>query len=333
MYYKYKIKRKNKNTSKYIIIILIIVLTGFFSYRYREHLMFWKYSDHKLLVMLQASESQSDANIRLTELKKLIPIFDNFIKDNALNYEAYFFSARLHYEIGRTSLPGTFSELIINDRVKSIPAAAKTEFEKVVKYMYKGLAFLGKKQVERDYLMILAYSGFYSGYLTFDELNDIIAPIDKTSLGSDIEDARFYAFINILNGNEDTGFAVLSEKGMVDTGIDGVLFLAVVENMVGRSTNAIMNYKKVLDKTGDKRILRLVHVDLGKIYFNQGLFKESLEELNEALKVDENDSSIKIWIGQNYMALGLSDRARKIWADAFAADKNNTELKRLLGII
>ena len=332
MYYKYKVKKKNKHTFRHIIIVLILLATGFFSYRYREHLMFWKYSDNKLIVLLKAAEANEDKGIRATELKKLIPVFDEYRNTNDLTAEAFFFSARLHYAIGLTYLPGTFSELIINDHIKEISNSAKAEFEKAIKYMNKGMAFLEKQQVERDYLMILAYSCFYTGYLNPQELNNIIAPINAMELGDNIEDIRLYALLNILNKNEEAGFSLLSEKGMVETGIDGILFMAGLENMVGRSTNAIMNYKKVLSLTGDFRILKLVHVNLGKIYYSQSLFNESLEQFNAALEIDEGDISLKIWIGRNYLSLGQADRAKKTWADALATDKNNSELKKLLGV-
>jgi tetratricopeptide (TPR) repeat protein len=94
-----------------------------------------------------------------------------------------------------------------------------------------------------------------------------------------------------------------------------------------------MNFKKILGMTTDNGILKLAHANLGKIYFNQSLYKESLAHFAEALKIDDRDQILKIWIGKDYSALGDKTKARAIWTEVLTADRSNEEVKKLLGLM
>lgn len=139
--------------------------------------------------------------------------------------------------------------------------------------------------------------------------------------------------MTILNGDEKKGFDLLQSHGAILDSIQGRLFLASVEVIAMRYTNAIMNFKDALSRSDDVRVRKLIHVNLGKIYYSQSLFKESLGHFTIALKIDEKDNFSRIWIGKNYSALGYRDRARAIWSEVLTTDRSNTEVRRLLGVM
>ena len=80
-------------------------------------------------------------------------------------------------------------------------------------------------------------------------------------------------------------------------------------------------------------IIKLVHINLGKIFYNRSLYKESLYHFNQALNIDERDILLKIWIGKNYSALGYKTRAKAIWSEVLVSDSSNQEVKKLLGLM
>ena len=134
-----------------------------------------------------------------------------------------------------------------------------------------------------------------------------------------------------MNKREDYGLKFLSDYGMVKDNIQGLLLFATAERAAKKYTGAIMSYKNVLARTQEPAIQKLVRINLGKIYFNQSLFKESLDQFTLALQVDQKDTLPRIWIGKNYLAMGAKDKARAIWSEVLITDGANTEVKELLG--
>ena len=332
MYYKYKPKKRSKRILKPLAIIIVLCAIGYFTYRYREYLMFWRYSDNKLVAKLKAAENSGD---KLTEFKDLAQIFDNYRESNPLNQEAYFYSARVHYGIAAANMPWSFSEFVINnlsdDMQSALPPLSLNEFQKAIRYIRKGMALGDNKKIDHEYIMIFAYSCFYASFLNMAELNEFLSLADKSELSKNVEDARFYSLVKILENEKNEGFDFLAGNGEVDSDLRGILFQSCVESMGGQYTNAIMNYRKILDTAEDPHVLKLVRMNLGKIYYKQNLYNESLEQFVAAAKNTE-DVLPKIWAGKNYAALGQHDKAKVVWNEAIAVDKNNAELKKLLGI-
>jgi len=332
MYYKYKPKKKNKRIFKPLVIIIVLCTIGYFTNRYKEYLMFWRYSDNKLAAKLKAAENSGN---KLAELKNLVQVFDDYRESNPLNKDAYFYSARLSYDIAVASMPWSFSEFVINnfsdDMPSALPPLSLNEFQKAVKYIRKGMALGDKKEIDHKYAVIFAYSCFYTSFLDMAGLNEILSSADKDEMSKNVEDARFYSLVKILKNEKEEGFDFLTNNGSVDSDLNGILFQSCVETMAEQYTNAIMNYRKILDTTEDPQVLKLVHMSLGKIYYKQNLYNESLEQFAEASK-KTGDVLPKIWAGKAYAALGQRDKAKAVWNDALAADKNNGELKKLLGI-
>jgi len=96
-----------------------------------------------------------------------------------------------------------------------------------------------------------------------------------------------------------------------------------------RYTDAIIEFQKILKTTEDPYVQKLSYSNLGRIYYNQNLFKESLDQFNAALILGD-DVNYKIWIGKNYLAMGMKDKAKTILNEALTVNADNEEVKKLL---
>ena len=253
-------------------------------------------------------------------------LYEKQKEERMVDADLFFLSGEIHYLMGETYLPGSFSELFINDRTGEISKEAKLEFLKAIKDIKKGCA-LENDAPEDRYSFMLAKVAFYTGFYSPGDIFEMIEKTGESIKQKDVENIRFYSITNIINKREDYGLKFLSQNGMVKDNIQGLLFFATAERVAKKYTGAIVSYKDVLARTSDDSIRKLVHVNLGKIYFNQSLFRESIDQFNLALKIDEKDTTPKIWIGKNYSALGEKDKARAIWSEVLTTDGTNTEVK------
>ena len=333
MYHRYKVNKKNKKFFRLIAILLIISSVFFFGYRHRQFLFFWRYSSNKLVSRIESTNKIQDINKRRDGLVLLIKRFEHYKNENQVKPEAFFLSGKVYYFLGKTYLPASFSEMIIKNRLMEINNLSKEYFIKAIKNIKKGKALQDSDKMEIDYGMILAKSCFFSSYCNYGKINQILEEIEEPSLLKGIEDKRFYAIINILNKKIDYGLKFLNESGMINEGIQGRLFLATSYKIAEKYTGSIMKYKNIINQTSDKELLKLIHLNLGKIYYIQSLYKESLEHFNFALKFDKKDNALRIWIGKNYLAMGQKDKAKAIWTEVLTLDGANAEVKKLLGVM
>lgn len=330
MFYRYKTKRKKHKTLRFFFAAVFLAFAVYLGYRYGDYLAFWRYSDNKLLAEIDEAKSIEDAEQRLSALTKAKDSVKNYREENPLNPNSYYYTADVYYSSGAALLPGTFSELLINDRLDGIKPSAFNEFQRAVRYMRKGTALAKKEKPDDKYAIIFAKSCFYTEFLDIKTVNELLTDIDKPS---DIENVRFCSMIKILAGDVDGGFELLEENGNISSGAEGILFLAALQAKTGQYTNAIINYKKLLNSQTDDSVLKLVRMSLGRIYYKQSLYSEAMEEFSEAGKLDGTDADVGLWTGKTYASMGASDKARAVWAEALTKDKSNAELKRLLDSI
>jgi len=334
MYYRYKVKKKDRKSVKILIVLSLCLALGYAGYQNRQYLLFWKYTFNKLQTKINEAEKIKNQQQRQLTLQNLCQVFDLYKEENPIDEEAYALSARAHFLLGMAYLPGDLSELLINDAVDTINSEARKEFFNVIRDLRKVQALLDDENSGKKHILMLSQSCYLSGFLSREEIFEIIRKINPEEFTFEkVDDARFFALMHILNKNDEFGFSFLTKKGMTDEGVGGLLFLATAERIAERYTNAIMNYRTVIDKTNDDRILKLVHMNLGKIYYNQSLYTESLAHFDAVLKIDERDTFSRIWIGKNYSAMGFRDRAKAIWTEILAADRSNSEVKKLLGVM
>jgi tetratricopeptide (TPR) repeat protein len=329
MYDRYKTRRRKTGIYKAVVVLACMTVLVFLGVRYERYIAFWKYNQSKLFKEIEAAKRETNPSRKRDMLKRLADTMDQYEIEHQTDPEAFYLSGKVHYLIGETYLPADFSNLVINDGLSSIGRDSKREFVSAIRDIKKGFA-LDNAGPDEEYRIILAQSCLYSDYSSPAEIYRIIQKGGDPEKLADVENVRFYAYINIINKREDYGLALLSRRGMISDNIKGLLFYATAEKIAKKFTRAIQSYKNVLARTMDDKIQKLVHVNLGKIYFSQSLYRESLEQFNLALKNDDRDVVPKIWIGKNYSAMGEKNKARAIWSEVLTNDGTNVEVKALL---
>ena len=123
------------------------------------------------------------------------------------------------------------------------------------------------------------------------------------------------------------------EAGQIEDTVEGKLFYASLLKDAGRYTEAIMAFRNIAGESADTGVKKAALFNLGQIYFKQRLYRESLEEFESILSMDNSDLNSKIWLGRNYSAMGDRDRARAIWGEVLTVNSSNKEVKRLLELM
>lgn len=334
MYYRYKSKRTNRKVYKLLGIFFLIAGCVLVFVEFRQYIFFWKYTSQRLFQRVDSISRISDRTARQKDLVSLLKICDDYQNENQLSPEGFFIAGKAHYLMGECCAARSFSELIINNGLSySLNEKAHAEFLNAIKCINKGIVLADGGDTDPQYTILLARAIFYTGYYPNDAVWKIISKIDSFNTIRNSDDIRFIAVQCVLNGKIEKGLDILNRYGGVDDTVDGQLFLAAVYALASRSTNAIMEYKAILKKSSNSEVLKLAHMNLGKIYFGQSLYDESLNHFTNALQIDERDMQLKVWIGKSYSALGNKNRAKAIWSEVLAVDNHNEEVRKLLGFM
>ncbi|MDY6967393.1 MAG: hypothetical protein SVR08_01880 [Spirochaetota bacterium] len=332
MYSRYKVKKKNKKRYKGLLLFLILLGIIYFGFRYKKYLIFWEFTYNELEKNVEYITSLSNKEAKKNELIKIIKSYQDYKSKNKIHAKAFILLGKIHFLLGETYLPRAFSELLTRDNITLIDKKARSEFLKAIRYLRKGI-ILSDEDKNMQSLLLLAKAYFYIEYKNLKDIFSIINKIEGSISSKKKEDIKFFSIVYILNQKEESGLKLLQENTSASETIEDMLFKATALRIAKRYTNSIIEYKKILEKTSVSDIIKLVNFNLGKIYFKQSLYKESLSHLTDAYKIDNNDNSLKIWIGKNYSALGDETRAKMIWGEVVASDHTNIEAKRLLGLM
>jgi tetratricopeptide (TPR) repeat protein len=301
----------------------------YFGYKYRVYLMFWKYSTTEIETRFSRAIKTTDRDKRKELLASLEPGVMRYIEENPVSADSYNIAGELHFHLAEAQLPGTFSEMLVNDAIDKLDAESRERFVRVIREIKKAKALSGGEKLPMKYAMALARACYYTNHVSVQDIFGIIYDDGGRNLPEGIEDRRFYAFCAVMNRQEDNGIAVLKATQGNDS-LHGILFLATVQRIAKKNTESIVSFKKALDIARDNQVVKLIRSNLGKIYFQQSLFRESIAEFMEVLKLDDKDISAKIWIGKNYKSLGEKDKAKSAWNEALALDSENPEARELL---
>lgn len=330
MYYRYKAKKKNKKRYKQLFLILVfsgIILLG---YRYSQYLLFWKYTFNNLHNKVCEIENISDPRVRRERLSKLYKICKEYKGEKQVSSDAFLLSGKVSFNLGKTYFPGTFTDIIINENWENIGIRAKKEFIRCVKDIRKGISLRKDNNIGIEYILMLAKAYFYTDYRDIKAIYEIINKIEDVAALKSLSDIRFFAIINIMSMNENYGFEFLHKYGKSFDNLKGCLFLAIAYKIAKRYTSSIMEYKNILEKVSDDEIVKVVHKNLGEIYYRQTLYKESLFHYKNAYKIDRDNNLLKIGIGKNYYAMGYKSKALAIWNEVLMSDSSNMEIRGLL---
>ncbi len=331
MYYRYKVKKKKFGLTKFIVILLLIGGILYTGNRYKNYLLFWKYSYSKIDTKISEAESEKNLTLKKEKLKNLIPVLARYRDDNQTNADLFLSSGKVYTILGEAELNGSFSDIVINDRAGNTPISARNEFIKAVKLFLKGEALLDGKKMTSDYYLCYAKSCFFTNFKSINEIYFMLEKEVKPFDLSSIEDLRFYSYIMILAGKSDEGLKLLADHGKTGENLKGKFYLAASEKTAKKYTSAINSYKTILTMTKEKNELKLANYDLGKVYTAQSLFSEALVHFTAALEHDPSDLEVKLWLGKSYYSLGDVVKAKAIFNEIIAADAANAEAKKLLG--
>ncbi|MBN1531814.1 MAG: tetratricopeptide repeat protein [Spirochaetes bacterium] len=333
MYTRYKVVNKNRGIRKAIIPLLILGAVLYGGYRYRHHLQFWKYTSNKLNKKIEAAAKMKNRARRQEELQQLAGDMDRNKASNLTDADAYFNSGRVHYQLGESYLPGTFTELVINGKSTDVPPLARREFLIVLKDVKKGVSLTRKGRAGMEQAMMLAKAAYYADYMEAGEIKKILVDSGGAEDMSDPEDFRFYSILMILNKEEDRSIKLLTDHPEAVRGVQGKLFLATCEKIGRQYTNSIIHFTEVLNTTNDDDIRKLVRMNLGEIYYTQSLYQESLAQFMSASEIDGENLDIKLWLVKGYSAIGDKLKAREVLNQVLLKDKDNPEAKSLLGAL
>ncbi len=326
MYTRYKPRKKEKKFVKYIFLILAVSGLFYLGYVHRSTLMFWKYNISRLDRELLEIDKAADRQSRIRMLQNLEKACDSYKNDNPFSSEAYFSSGRVKVLLGEALMPASFNELFITDRLTEQSEGVRKCFIEAVKDIKKAAALENGRIDDRN-LMLLAKASFFAGYYTPVEIAEMLSAVKNLDLLLP-EDRRLYATIQVLGGSEARGIDVLKNTGGNDA-MD-TLFLATVYRITNKHTEAILEYKKALEKAADDEIKTLIHFNLGKIYLAQSLMMEAAKEFNDAVSIAPGKADLRVWAGKSCAALGDKAKAREHWLEALKLEPDNAEVKKLL---
>jgi tetratricopeptide (TPR) repeat protein len=332
MYYRYKSKKKDRKLLKILFFFIIAGSLTYAGYNYRSKIMFWRVSHNRFVDQINQVSAITDSAKKIEKLRQLAEDIETYKQDNSLEPDSYIYSSRIYYNLGLALSGKSFTEMYLEDLFLQISSEQKKFFTSSIKDMSKALALLDGKETELQDLFVLGKSCFFTGY---KDNAAIYSLLKNTSSGIDLlsgEDIRFYSHLCLSGGSFDEGLELLDKKGGVEDSLQGKLFKAKALQNSSKYTDAIIAFQKILKSSDDPYVQKISYSSLGRIYFSQSLYKESLEQFNAALNLGD-DVNIKIWIGKNYLALGMKDKAKASWSEVLAANGENEEAKKLLGAL
>ncbi|RPI94905.1 MAG: hypothetical protein EHM32_06235 [Spirochaetales bacterium] len=329
MYSHYKTRKRNSGLFRILGVAVVATVAVFLFINFKQYIFFWKYTQHRIASEIAIAVNTRSPEEREKLLKNIASNCEDLDGDNQLSAEAFFLAGEAHCLLGEAVMGRSFSEAVIYDGVPVVTGeAARPHFLSAIRCINKGRALSGG--MESRHSLILTKAAFYAGYYGGQQLYSVSRGIGPASALRTVDDVRFCVLMHVLAGKNEEGFGILAEHGKTSDTLEGRLFQATLYAISKQYTSAILNYQEVLRKTSDSTVLKLAHINLGKLYYNQSLFNESLGHFTSALSIDERDNQLKIWIGKNYSALGNKAKARAVWSEVLVIDAGNEEVKKLL---
>lgn len=332
MYYRYKSRKKDRTYLKVVFYFIIAGVVSFALFHYRNQLMFWKISHNRIVAEINSVAGISDPRLRFEKLKKLKSDLETFRDENEMESESYLFLSRICYGLGIAGMADDFTAIYLNESGVNLSPESAKYFTESIKNSLKAIALLDGKGIDSGDMFILAGACHFTGYYESSEIYDMLKnyAADGEKISSD--NARFFSIICIKAERVDEGLAFLQAKGDVESNVKGRLLWAKALRDAMKNTEAIIAFQKILKSAEDSVSQRIAYSNLGRIYYDQRLYKESLEQYTAALALGD-DLNCRLWLGKNYMALGEKDKAKTVWTEVLNADSSNEEAKKLLGMM
>jgi tetratricopeptide (TPR) repeat protein len=332
MYYRYKAKKKDRRFIKTIVVIILITAGLYFAYSNRTQLMFWKITRNRITTDIDRVVNIEDRNKKIRELDRLVESLGIYKEENPFDPDAYVMSARVNFFKAMSESGKSFTEMYVYDSFKDVPGSVKKQLLVSIRDFNKAKALLEGKLLNPPDVVMLGKALFLNKYYEPEEIYQRLSSI-KPERDIELDDIRFYVIIATLSGNFEEGLSVAEKYGQIDDTVEGKLFYASLLKDASRYTEAIMEFRKISGESSDTVVLKAAHFNLGRIYYKQRLYRESLEQFESILAMDNDDLNSKIWLGRSYSAMGNRDRAKAIWGEVLTVNSSNQEVKKLLGLM
>jgi len=332
MYYRYKSRKKDRKYLKFISYLLIAGAVSYTLFHYRNHLMFWKISHNRIVSEISSVSSITDPQKRFERLKKLKSDLEIYRNENDMEPESYQFLARICYGLGISGMDNDFTDVYLNETNINLSPESIKYFTESIKNSQKAIALLDGREIDIDDIFILAGAYYFTGYYSGEDIYLLLQNYVKDGEGISSGNARFYSIVCIGAGKQDEGLSFLQAKGDVDNSVKGKLLWAKALKDAMKYTESIIAFQKILKSSEDQSSKKIAYLNLGRVYYEQHLYKESAEQFMAALAIGD-DANSRIWLGKSYYALGEKDKAKTVWTDVLNADSSNEEAKKLLGMI
>ncbi len=323
MYYRYKSKRSSGVSIKIIVIVILVASVVFTVFHFREYLQFWRYSYNRISEQIESAGNVKDPSSRNTALDNVLSITADYINDNPKSCEPYYLQARVYFLKGTAMGAGDIISFIIDNKRDVLPQNVRANFEKAIQSINKGRCFDSHSVPEDEILILLAKSYFYTDYYGSQAIQELLSSVRNPRLLKNSDDRKFFGLMKIVGGNGEEGVQFLVEAGDIHQNDTGKLFLASAYTLAKQYTNAIIEYKSILETISDPVILEKAKIGLGRVYYTQSLFRESLAQFTEVLKGNPSSIESKAWIARCSIALGDKGTAKKICEEILAIDKEN----------
>ncbi|HEY1407022.1 MAG TPA: tetratricopeptide repeat protein [Spirochaetota bacterium] len=323
MYYRYKSKKSSGRPVKILVLICFLAAFVFLVYHFRGYLQFWRYSYNRIVEQIDHAGSVSDPKGRTAALNKVLAITDEYIADNPNSCEPYYLQARVYFNRGVALGGGDLISFIIDNKRDVLPSAARSDFEKTIQQINKGLCFDSHSVPDDEVLLLLAKSYFYINYYGSQTIQELLSSVRNPRLLKNGDDRKFFGLMKIVGGNGEEGVQFLVEAGDIHRDDTGKLFLASAYTLAKQYTNAIIEYKSILENVHDPVVLDKAKLGLGRVYFTQSLFREAMAQFSDVLKDDPSSNDVKIWIARCALSTGDKAAAKKICSEILAVDKEN----------
>ncbi len=332
MYYRYKAKKKDRGLMKTAVFLICITAVVYLVYSNRTQLMFWKITQNRIVADINRAVNIENGNKKIRELDRLVESLGVYKEEHPFDPDAYIMSARINFFRAMAETGKSFTEMYVHDSFKDVPVSVKKQLLVSIRDFNKAKALLEGKSLNPSDVVMLSKSLFLNSYYEPQEIYSRLKSI-KPEGDLELDDIRFYVIIATLSGDFEEGLSVAEKSGQVEETVEGKLFFASLLKDAGRYTEAIMAFREISGESVDTDVKKLAYFNLGRIYFKQRLYRESLEQFAGILAMDNEDLNSKIWLGRSYSAMGDKDRARAIWGEVLTVNSTNQEVKKLLGLM
>ncbi len=332
MYYRYKSKKKDRKIFKILFFCIVAGSVIYTGYNYRSKIMFWRVNHNRIVDQINSASLITDSAKRIEALRKLSEDIESYKQENPEESDSYIYSSRVYYNLGLALSGRNFTEMFLDDMLMQLSSEQKKCFIQSIRDMSKAIAILDGKEVASQDLFILGRSYFFTGYKDNAAIYSMLKSAASIPDLLTIDDVRFYSFLCLMEGAVDEGLDLLEKKGGVEDSVHGRLFKAKALKNSMKFTDAIIAFQKILQTSDDPYVQKLSYSNLGMIYYSQNLYKESLDQFNAALNFGD-DAGCKIWVGKNYFAMGMKDKAKIVWSEVLAVNGENEEVKKLLSTL